>query len=102
MIGCGYVGLVTGTCLAEAGHQVVCTDNDPERIATLKAGVVPIYEPHLDALLASNCRAGNLSSSQVTLPTLYERLMPFSFAWALRRLRTVMPTFQPSIMWREW
>jgi UDPglucose 6-dehydrogenase len=61
MIGCGYVGLVTGTCLAEAGHQVVCTDNDPERIATLKAGVVPIYEPHLDALLAANCRAGNLS-----------------------------------------
>ena len=61
MIGCGYVGLVTGTCLAEAGHQVVCTDNDPERIATLKAGVVPIYEPHLDALLAANCRSQNLS-----------------------------------------
>lgn len=61
MIGCGYVGLVTGTCLAEAGHQVVCTDNDAERIATLKAGVVPIYEPHLDALLAANCRSKNLS-----------------------------------------
>jgi UDPglucose 6-dehydrogenase len=61
MIGCGYVGLVTGTCLAEAGHQVVCTDNDPERIATLKAGVVPIYEPYLDAMLAANCRSQNLS-----------------------------------------
>src|ERR1700723_3687532 len=61
MIGCGYVGLVTGTCLAEAGHQVVCTDNDPERIAALKSGVVPIYEPHLDALLAANRRSQNLS-----------------------------------------
>ena len=61
VIGCGYVGLVTGTCLAEAGHQVTCTDNDPERIATLKAGVVPIYEPHLDAMLAENHRSGRLS-----------------------------------------
>jgi len=61
VIGCGYVGLVTGTCLAEAGHHVVCTDNDPERIATLKAGVIPIYEPHLDAILAENHRSGRLS-----------------------------------------
>ncbi|PYT95893.1 MAG: UDP-glucose 6-dehydrogenase [Acidobacteria bacterium] len=61
VIGCGYVGLVTGTCLAEAGHQVVCTDNDAERVQTLKAGVVPIYEPHLDGLLTSNMRANRLS-----------------------------------------
>jgi UDPglucose 6-dehydrogenase len=61
VIGCGYVGLVTGTCLAEVGHEVVCTDNDPERIATLKAGVVPIYEPHLDAMLTENHRSGRLS-----------------------------------------
>ena len=61
IIGCGYVGLVTGTCLAEVGHQVVCTDNDAERIGTLKAGVVPIYEPHLDGLLTSNIRANRLS-----------------------------------------
>jgi UDPglucose 6-dehydrogenase len=61
VIGCGYVGLVTGTCLAEAGHQVVCTDNDPARIAALKAGVVPIYEPHLDAMLAANLRSHKLS-----------------------------------------
>jgi UDPglucose 6-dehydrogenase len=47
--------------LAEAGHEVVCTDNDPERIATLKAGVVPIYEPHLDAMLAANCKTNKLS-----------------------------------------
>ncbi|PYU09460.1 MAG: UDP-glucose 6-dehydrogenase, partial [Acidobacteria bacterium] len=61
MIGCGYVGLVTGACLAEAGHEVICTDNDQERIATLNAGVVPIYEPYLDALLASNVKANRLS-----------------------------------------
>ncbi|HYL16136.1 MAG TPA: UDP-glucose/GDP-mannose dehydrogenase family protein [Terriglobales bacterium] len=61
VIGCGYVGLVTGTCFAEAGHQVVCTDNDPQRIASLKAGVVPIYEPHLDAMLAENQGSHRLS-----------------------------------------
>jgi len=61
MIGCGYVGLVTGACLAEAGHQVVCTDNDPARIAALQAGQMPIYEPHLDAILAANCRENRLS-----------------------------------------
>jgi len=61
VVGCGYVGLVTGACLAEAGHQVICTDNDQERIATLNSGVVPIYEPYLDALLASNAKANRLS-----------------------------------------
>jgi UDPglucose 6-dehydrogenase len=61
VIGCGYVGLVTGTCLAELGHHVVCTDNDQERITSLKAGVVPFYEPYLDVILAANCRAGRLS-----------------------------------------
>jgi UDPglucose 6-dehydrogenase len=61
VIGCGYVGLVTGTCLAEAGHEVVCTDNDPDRITALKSGVVPIYEPYLDAMLAANQRSQKLS-----------------------------------------
>jgi UDPglucose 6-dehydrogenase len=61
VIGCGYVGLVTGTCLAELGHDVVCTDSDRERIAKLKAGSVPIYEPHLEDMLLANCRAKRLS-----------------------------------------
>ncbi len=60
VIGCGYVGLVTGGCLAEAGHQVVCTDNDAARIATLEAGQLPIFEPHLDTILAGSRRAGRL------------------------------------------
>lgn len=51
VIGCGYVGLVTGACLAAAGHEVHCTDIDEKRIAMLKAGEVPIYEEHLDEVL---------------------------------------------------
>ena len=51
VIGCGYVGLVTGACLAAAGHEVYCTDIDEKRIDMLKAGKVPIYEEHLDDVL---------------------------------------------------
>jgi len=51
VIGCGYVGLVTGACLAAAGHEVHCTDIDAKRIDQLNAGKVPIYEEHLDAVL---------------------------------------------------
>jgi UDPglucose 6-dehydrogenase len=54
------VGLVTGGCLAETGHDVVCTDSDPVRIQTLEAGKLPIYEPHLDTILAATRRAGRL------------------------------------------
>ncbi len=61
VVGCGYVGLVTGGCLAETGHEVVCTDNDPVRVETLQAGKVPIYEPHLDTILAATRQAGRLS-----------------------------------------
>src|SRR5438128_12063783 len=61
VIGCGYVGLVTGACLAEAGHEVVCTDIDRERIAKLNAGGVPISEHDLDQVLASAHHAGKIS-----------------------------------------
>ena len=61
VIGCGYVGLVTGACLAEAGHEVICTDIDAGRIAQLKAGKVPIYEQHLDKILASSGKSGKIS-----------------------------------------
>lgn len=60
IIGCGYVGLVTGTCLAELGHEVVCFDNDPEKLHQLRAGQMPLYEPHLEELFARNQRAGRL------------------------------------------
>jgi UDPglucose 6-dehydrogenase len=61
VIGCGYVGLVTGACLAEAGHQVVCTDINAARIAQLNAGEVPIYEAHLGEILESARQAGKIS-----------------------------------------
>ena len=61
MIGAGYVGLVSGACLSEFGHEVVCVDNDPARIRALEAGVIPIYEPGLDEVVAANARAGRLS-----------------------------------------
>ncbi|HEX7547384.1 MAG TPA: NAD(P)-binding domain-containing protein, partial [Candidatus Methylomirabilis sp.] len=60
VIGTGYVGLVTGTCLAEIGHQVVCMDDNPAKIEVLLQGRMPIYEPHLDQLVARNIRNGRL------------------------------------------
>jgi UDPglucose 6-dehydrogenase len=61
VVGCGYVGLVTGACLAEAGHEVICTDIDEKRIAHLQGGGVPIYEQHLDKILDSARRANRIS-----------------------------------------
>jgi UDPglucose 6-dehydrogenase len=63
MIGAGYVGLVSGACLSEFGHEVTCIDNDPARIRALEAGVIPIFEPGLDEVVAANGRAGRLSFS---------------------------------------
>ena len=61
IFGSGYVGLVTGVCLAEVGNNVLCIDVDPEKIAVLKSGGVPIYEPGLDDMLRKNVAAGRLS-----------------------------------------
>jgi UDPglucose 6-dehydrogenase len=60
VIGCGYVGLVSGSCLAEAGHDVIATDNDGARIAALQAGKIPIYEPSLDKVMEGAVRDGRL------------------------------------------
>ena len=61
MIGTGYVGLVSGVCFSDFGHEVVCVDKDTSKIARLENGEVPIYEPGLDDLLARNVAAGRLS-----------------------------------------
>ena len=61
MIGAGYVGLVSAACFSEFGFSVTCVDSVPERIAALRAGRVPLYEPGLEALLAANVAAGRLS-----------------------------------------
>src|SRR3954470_2412966 len=60
MIGTGYVGLVSGACFADIGHEVVCVDKDAEKIASLRRGEIPIFEPGLDALVAANVKAKRL------------------------------------------
>ena len=61
MIGSGYVGLVTGACLAEVGNTVACMDSDSDKVKALNAGVIPIFEPGLDRIVAANRMAGRLS-----------------------------------------
>ncbi len=61
MIGTGYVGLVSGVCFSDFGHDVICVDKDAAKIARLEAGEVPIYEPGLDAVMARNVAAGRLT-----------------------------------------
>lgn len=63
MIGAGYVGLVTGGCLAEIGHEVICADNDPTKLEILEAGGLPIYEPGLDKVIAKARKEGRLRFS---------------------------------------
>src|SRR5690242_3371582 len=60
VVGAGYVGLVTGTCLAQIGHEVVCTDNDESKIASLTSHVVPIYEENIQEMLDSTMADGRL------------------------------------------
>lgn len=60
VVGTGYVGLVTGTCFAETGNDVICVDIDKDKVEKMRNGVVPIYEPHLDVLFERNIKAGRL------------------------------------------
>jgi UDPglucose 6-dehydrogenase len=64
MIGAGYVGLVSGACFADFGHEVICVDKDKAKIAALGRGEMPIYEPGLNDLVAANARAGRLKFSE--------------------------------------
>ena len=60
IIGSGYVGLVTGACFADVGHNVICVDNDPKKVESLQAGRVPIYEPGLEDVIHRNVSARRL------------------------------------------
>jgi UDPglucose 6-dehydrogenase len=60
VVGTGYVGLVTGTCLAETGNHVICVDIDAAKVEKMRNGIIPIYEPHLDVLFERNIKQGRL------------------------------------------
>ncbi|MBQ7155326.1 MAG: UDP-glucose/GDP-mannose dehydrogenase family protein [Synergistaceae bacterium] len=72
VIGTGYVGLVTGTCLARYGNNVVCVDVNEERVETLKKGTVPFYEPGLEEMMSRNMREGRLTFTTSTAEALTE------------------------------
>ena len=72
MIGSGYVGLVSGACFADFGHHVICVDKDEAKIAALKRGETPIYEPGLTELIAANVEQGRLSFSTDLKPAVAE------------------------------
>ncbi len=72
MVGSGYVGLVSGACFADFGHDVICVDKAAEKIDALKNGVIPIFEPGLDALVESNAKSGRLSFTTKLAPAVSE------------------------------
>jgi len=81
VVGTGYVGIVTGTCLAETGNNVTCVDIDKDKVASYAAGKIPIYEPHLESLLVRNIKAGRIDfttdlSSAVKKSTLVFLTLP--------------------------
>jgi len=73
VVGTGYVGLVTGTCFAETGNQVVCVDIDEAKVERMRNGEVPIFEPHLDVVFERNIKAIEFHLQQILKKQLMER-----------------------------
>ena len=76
VIGTGYVGLVSGACLAEMGNDVLCLDVDPAKIAVLEGGGMPIHEPGLDEVVARNVEAGRAGEEDFHGPVLFYLTRP--------------------------
>ena len=91
VIGAGYVGLVTGGCLAEIGHEVVCTDNDVEKLKTLESGGLPIYEPGLENVIAEARKEGRLSFRANSRRRRSRRRRHFHLRGHAARCPTAMP-----------
>ena len=88
MVGTGYVGLVTGACFAETGNHVVCLDVDAAKIATLRRGESPIYEPGLSEMIVRNASAGRLSFTTDKLEAYRHDgkfLWRYDLGWAIER-----------------
>jgi UDPglucose 6-dehydrogenase len=77
VIGTGYVGLVAGTCLADLGHRITCVDNNQAKIKDLQSGIVPIYEPGLEHLIARNVREGRLLFTTSAAPAIQEAAVAY-------------------------
>lgn len=85
MIGAGYVGLVSGACFSDFGHVVTCIDSDAAKTRELRNGKLPIFEPGLDALVASNVEAGRLSFASQSATAIREADAIFLAVGVIRR-----------------
>ena len=96
MIGTGYVGLVSGACFSDFGHLVTCIDKDAAKIELLCKGVIPIFEPGLESLIASNVAAGRLSFTMETTSggTRRRRDLPGCWNAIAARRRLCRPVFR--------
>ena len=91
IVGAGYVGLVSGACFADFGHQVTCVDKDASKISALQRGKIPIFEPDLDRLVQNNVKNGRLDFA-TDLAGRYARPTPcLSLSERRRAAVTVMP-----------